>query len=290
MLPITCVPEIIAKGMESFRKIFCRAEGFEHVCRFITGLILSPNKALHGVYDALVWEERVPSRRAMHEAVFESSWDSAALIRCHRTEVAQAYQGRGRQVISHDWTLAHHERGPKIYAVTKSYDYVERRRALFQAVVTAVVSNRDWVDGLEMVVQDPRDLKAEAEYLRATAKTEYTQMAEAHQRLLELLHYRAHQLGYRKRTEIAVEIVRQLEADGQFPQAHYAFDKGVLTLELTRLIEGSGKQWVSELEVSRHIQWQGRGRGGGGRAGGRGAKHPPSVRAMEGGCWKWREK
>jgi hypothetical protein len=30
-----------------------------------------------------------------------------------------------------------------------------------------------------------------------------------------------------------------------------------LTLELTRLIESHGKHWVSELEVSRHIQWQG---------------------------------
>jgi hypothetical protein len=108
--------------MESFRKIFCRAEGFEHICRFITGLILSPNKTLQGIYDLQVWEGEAPSRRAMHEAVFESGWDSVALIEHHRREVAQAYQGRGCQVISLDWTLAHHERGPKIYAVTKSYD------------------------------------------------------------------------------------------------------------------------------------------------------------------------
>jgi hypothetical protein len=44
-------------------------------------------------------------------------------------------------------------------------------------------------------------------------------MAEARQRLLELLHSQAHRLQYRKRTEIAVEIVRQLETEGQFPQA-----------------------------------------------------------------------
>ncbi|MGH8603694.1 MAG: hypothetical protein ACREXR_13230 [Gammaproteobacteria bacterium] len=66
----------------------------------------------------------------MHEAVFESGWDSAAFIQQPWGEVAQAYQGRGRPVISLDWTLSHHERGPKIYAVTKSYDYVERRMAL----------------------------------------------------------------------------------------------------------------------------------------------------------------
>ena len=120
-----------------------------------------------------------------------------------------------------------------------------------------MVSNREWVDELEVVVQDPKDLKAEAAYLKATAKESYEQMAEARERLLELLYSRIHQLQYRKRTEIAVEIVRQLEAEGQFPQAHYAFDKGVLTLELTRLIESRGKHWVSEVEISRHIQWQG---------------------------------
>jgi hypothetical protein len=130
MLAIICVPEIIAKGMECFRKVFCRAEGFEPVCRFITGLSLSPNKTLQGIYDLPVWEGEAPSRRAMHEAVFESGWDLAALLKGHRTEVAQAYQGRGRPVISLDWTLAHHARGPEIYAVTKSYDYVERRTTL----------------------------------------------------------------------------------------------------------------------------------------------------------------
>ena len=290
MLPITRVPEVFAKGMESFRKIFCCGEGFEHICRFITGLILSPNKTLQGIYDLQVWEGEAPSRRAMHEAVFESGWDGAAFIQGHRREVAHAYQGRGRQAISLDWTLAHHGRGPKIHAVTKGYDYVERRTTLFQAVVRGVVSNREWVDGLERVVQDPKDLKAEAEYLRATAKTEYTQMAEVHRRLLELLHYRAHQLGYRKRTEIAVEIVRQLEAEGQFPQAPYAFDNAVLTLELTRLIESRGNHWVSELELSRHIRWLGRWRRVDEVATELRGRHPESFRAVKVHCRNGEEK
>ena len=56
--------------------------------------------------------------------------------------------------------------------------------------------------------------------------------------------------------QIVVEMVAQVEEEGQFPQADYAFDNGVLTLELTRLIESKGKHWVSELESSRHILWQ----------------------------------
>jgi hypothetical protein len=193
-------------------------------------------------------------------------------------------------VISLDWMLAHHERGPQIHAVTKGYDYVEGRTSLFQTVVTAAVSNRDWIDGLEIVVQDPKDLKAEAAYLRATAKTNYEQMAQVHQRLLELLHHYAHRLAYRKRTEIAVEMVRQLEGEGQFPEAHYAFDNGVLTLELTRLIESRGKHWVSELAVSRHIQWQGRWRRVDEVDAELRQQHPESFREMKVSCRNGEEK
>ena len=50
---------------------------------------------------------------------------------------------------------------------------------------------------------------------------------------------------------MAVDIVRQLEAEGAFPQADYAFDCGVLSRPLTELIEASGKHWVSEIESSR---------------------------------------
>jgi hypothetical protein len=74
---------------------------------------------------------------------------------------------------------------------------------------------------------------------------------------LELLYHRLHRLGYKKRPEIAREIVQQVEHEGHFPQTHYAFDHGVLSLELTRSIEQAGKHWVSELECSRHILWQG---------------------------------
>jgi hypothetical protein len=82
-------------------------------------------------------------------------------------------------------------------------------------------------------------------------------MESARQRVLALRHYHKNRVAYRKRTDIAVAIVQQLEAEGQFPHAHYAFDNGVLCLPLTRLIEAHGKHWVSELESSRLLQWQG---------------------------------
>ena len=52
-------------------------------------------------------------------------------------------------------------------------------------------------------------------------------------------------------------LVQQIEQAGRFPDANYAFDNGVLWPGLTRFIEACHKQWVSELECSRNIQWDG---------------------------------
>ena len=256
MLPMVGVPETIRKGLRPYRDLFRRAEGFEYVSRYVTGLIVSPNKTLQGIYAQQVWEEDKPTRRTMHEAVFEAGWEAEELLPRHRTLIAPEHRGRGREVISLDWTLVHHDRGPHIYGTAKSYDYVERRMGRFQTVVTGGIANRQVIDGIDVRIQVPNVCKEEEAYLKATVQASYDQMEQARTRLLELLHHVEHKLAYKKRTEIVAEMVAQVEAEGKFPQADYAFDNGVLTLELTRLIESKGKHWVSELESSRHILWQ----------------------------------
>ena len=115
MLPIVDIPKTIGRGLAPYRHLFCRDAGFEHVSRYVSGLILSPNKTLQGIYDLQVWgDENGPSRRAMHEAVFEAGWASEELMTRHREVVSQDHRGRGREVISLDWTFAHHDRGPHI--------------------------------------------------------------------------------------------------------------------------------------------------------------------------------
>ena len=138
----------------------------------------------------------------------------------HRAVVAQDHGRRGREVISLDWTLAHHEWGPKIYGVTKSDDYGERRMARFQTVVTAVVANRALVDGIEVRVQEPSVRAVEEAYLQATTRESYEQMEHVRTRLLEVLPHLQHRWAYKKRTERVVEIVAQLEQEGHFPAAH----------------------------------------------------------------------
>ena len=285
MLPIVGVPETIRRGMAPYRDIFCREAGFEHISRYVTGLLLNPNKTLQGLYDVQVWaREHAPSRRAMHAAVFEAGWDAEALMPHHRAVIAREHRGRGREVLSLDWTYAHHERGPKIWGINKAWDHVEHRLASYQTVVTAVVANRSRLDGIEVVVQQPDRYEEEMAYLQETVQASYTQIEEARGRLLELLHHLMHRLGYKKRTAIALEIVKQLEQEGHFPQAHYAFDNGVLSLELTRCIENAAKHWVSELECSRHIQWQGQWRRVDAVAAELRHEHPESFRPVRVRC------
>jgi hypothetical protein len=184
----------------------------------------------------------------------------------------------------------HHERGPKIDAVSRTYDSVAHRTTLLHTVVTAVVANRERSDGLDVVVQDPLDLHAEEAYLHETATTSYAQMTAVRQRLWELLHHQLHRRSYRQRTELAIDIVRQWEAEGQFPQAHYAFDHGGLRVDLTRWIEQSGKHWVSERECARHINWRGQWRRIDHVATALRAPHPESFRPVTITCRNGQDK
>lgn len=246
-------------SLAGYRSLFCRSAGFEHVSRYVTGLLVSPNKTLQGIHALQVGPQgQRLSSRAMHAAVFEAGWQSEELMPRHRQVVSGFYQGQRRAVISLDWTLNHHARGPQIYGVKHGYDYVQQRYGRFQTVLTATVSNAQRLDGIAVEIQLPEALKAEKAYLMATVKTDYATLGEARQRVLEVLHYQLHHKRYRKITELALAVVKRVEQEPHCPQSGYAFDNGVLNLDLSRFIESCGKHWVSEGECSRHSLWQGR--------------------------------
>ena len=256
--PLVGIAPTIHHFLLAYREVFCRDNGFEHVSRYVQGLLLSANKTLQGIYAQIVWPDgEQVSRRAMPAAVFEAGWSHEDLMRTQRRTLAPQYRGRGRAVIGLDWTLAYHPYSEKIYGAKPAYDYVHRCWSCYQTVVTAAVANPHRVDGLAAEVQPPNYQKAELAYLAVTQQESYEQMEQVQTRLSELLHYHQHRLGDRKRTEMAVDIVRQLEAEGDYPQADYAFDQGVLTHALTPLIESAGKHWVSEIERTRLVLWKG---------------------------------
>src|ERR687891_2675748 len=102
MLPMVGVPETIRKGLRPYRDLFRRTEGFEHVSRYVTGLIVSPNKTLQGIYAHQVWEGEKPSRRAMHEAVFEAGWEAEELMAGDREGGGENHPGPGREGVKFD--------------------------------------------------------------------------------------------------------------------------------------------------------------------------------------------
>jgi hypothetical protein len=156
MIPITQIPTIIWNSLQAYRKLFLTNAGFEHIGRYLTGLIVSPNKTLQGIHDLQVWPNgNKVSSRAMHEAVFEAGWQSEELMPHHRKLVSAKYKGKGRHTISLDWTQSHHDRGPQIFGVKKGYDYVNGRHGLFQTVLTATVANAERQDGIEVEIQKP---------------------------------------------------------------------------------------------------------------------------------------
>ena len=258
MIPLVGIPATIAKFLKSYRQVFRKEAGFQHISRYINGLLMSPNKTLQGIYSQLVWDEQEKvSRRAMHEAVFEAGWNHQELMAEHRKVLSPVHRGKGREIIALDWTFSYHPYSEKIFGAKSAYDYVNRGWSCYQTVVTASISNGKRVDGIAVEVQHPNYEKEELAYLEMTAKEQYEQMEQVKERLLELLHYQKNRLAYRKRTEIAVEIVSQLELEGQFPNANYAFDQGVLSHPLTELIEAHKKHWVTEIERSRNVMWDG---------------------------------
>lgn len=248
------IPKRIRDGMLHLRKIFRKQRGFEHIVRYIIGLIVSSNKTLQGIHDIQVYENnKKSSRRSMHESVFEAGWNSDELMKEHRKSVSKDHKGKGQEVIALDWTLIHHDKGPNVYGATKGYDYVNNRMGRFQRVVTAVISNKSYIDGIDLVVQKPGYLEKEKAYLGSTRKNVYDTKKDCFNRISELLHYKKHVMEYKKLTEIASESVKKIEKEKNFSEANYAFDNGVLTVDLTRHIENCNKHWVSELEKSRNI-------------------------------------
>jgi len=77
-----------------------------------------------------------------------------------------------------------------------------------------------------------------------------------------------------------MDIVSQVEAEGQFPTADDAFDSAFMSLALTQMIEERGKHWVSNIARNRTINWCGAWRQAGAVADELRAEHPESFRQI----------
>jgi len=72
MLPIIGVPATIHRGLAPYRDLFCRAEGFEHVARYVTGRSSVPIRRCRSAAFCTVWtvQSRVPCMTTAHRSVW----------------------------------------------------------------------------------------------------------------------------------------------------------------------------------------------------------------------------
>jgi len=100
-------------------------------------------------------------------------------------------------------------------------------------------------------------LVAEKHGVKVASREKSEQMVCMRKRLPEFLADLGGILRGKRPADAILDIIAYIEREKLFPEAHYAFDAGLLTPKLTRLIEETGKHWVSELEGSCRIQWEG---------------------------------
>ena len=89
MLPPVTIPGTIRAGLTPYREVFCREEGFDHISRYVTGLLLSPNTTLQGIYAGQIWSKETPLLELCHPWLHRVAYKQ-------RTEIAleRRYDGR----------------------------------------------------------------------------------------------------------------------------------------------------------------------------------------------------
>lgn len=115
-----------------------------------------------------------------------------------------------------------------------------------------VNSQSDWA--IELRLYHRSFEKQEKEYLKQTAKPDYTNSSkkELIQRLTELLHFQKNRKSFKTKIELACELVDDSEQRGLDCNL-YLFDNWYLAPLLTNRIESYNKDWISGLDSSRTL-------------------------------------
>jgi hypothetical protein len=101
-----------------------------------------------------------------------------------RALIAREPRGRGPAGLRLDWPAAQHERGPQLGGSHKAWDHVEPRYGGAQTVVPAVGATRALIDGIEVVVQEPKTYAEALVSLTVTSHARYDQLAATRPRVL----------------------------------------------------------------------------------------------------------
>lgn len=253
IIPIVAIPPSIANGLEGYKDLFPRCETFQHIQEYCTGMVVLDKPSIQRMSQCLV---DGPCQSSLNKAITSSPWSEEAVKQRH-WGLIQPHHQNGFTIGILDTTLFHHPRGQNIYGVYKYWDYVNGGYTYGIQLVTAAISTNDRLDGFDYEIYHRSFQQQEHLYLEHTALPDDEPNPKAWQtRLIDLLSFQLHKLQAKTKSQLAVELIDEMEASELAPDA-YAVDSGLFDPIVIERIQKAGKPWVADSEKNRILYYKG---------------------------------
>ncbi len=254
IIPITDIPRSIQDGFAPYRDLFPRNETFQHVLEYATGLVVLPQPSIRRLAECLV---DGPDQSCINKTLTQSPWLEETFNQRRLELIAPHYRGKGLVIGILDTVLIHHPRSTSMYGVYRYWDYVNGCYTKAMQLVTSAISTTDRCDGFDYRIYHRFFKEQELRYLAYTRPSQN----ETDQRiwnihLTELLTFHLHQRQFKTQSDLAAEMIAQMEASQTAPDA-YAVDSRLFTPKIIHTIEAYGKPWVADSEKSRILYAKG---------------------------------
>jgi len=247
IVPIVKIPAAIADGLSIYRNLFPRSETYRHIEEYCTGLVVLDKPSVKRMSQCLV---NGPCQSSLNKAITSSPWSEVA-VNHKRLESIVPFHQTGFTVGIVDTTFSHHPRGMNIYGVYKYWDYVENQYTYAIQLITSAISTGDRLDPFNYRIYHRSFELQEKRYLEHTAVPDaQTDKAVWERRLAELVAYRRNRLGTKTKSQLAVELIDEMEESPVAPNA-YVVDNGRFTPTIIDHVEQLKKPWVADSKKNR---------------------------------------
>ncbi len=253
IVPIVSIPSSIANGLAGYKDLFPRSETFQHIQEYCTGMIVLDRPSIQRMSQCFV---DGPCQSSLNKAITSSPW-SGVSVNQRRLDLVSRYHQNGFTVGIIDSSLFHHPRGQNIYGVYKYWDYVEERYTYGIQLVTAAISTNDRLDGFDYRIYHRSFQKQESLYLEHMAlPDDESDIGKWRRRLVELLCFQLHKGQAKTKSQLAVELIDEMEASQVAPSA-YVVDNGLFAPLVIERIQQADKPWVADSEKTRILYYKG---------------------------------
>lgn len=253
IVPIVSIPASIANGLAGYKDLFPRSETFQHIQEYCTGMIVLDRPSIQRMSQCFV---DGPCQSSLNKAITSSPW-SGVSVNQRRLDLVSRYHQNGFTVGIIDSSLFHHPRGQNIYGVYKYWDYIEGCYTYGIQLVTSAISTNDRLDGFDYRIYHRSFQKQESLYLEHMAlPDDESDIGKWRRRLVELLCFQLHKEQAKTKSQLAVELIDEMEASQVAPSA-YAVDSGLFAPLVIERIQQAGKPWIADSQKTRILYYKG---------------------------------